>query len=106
MNKHTPVPWEIQERERSGRNDRQIGDCLDGFPVCLLTYNGIRLRTNEAEDTDNSIFIVTACNSYDDLLEACKLALNDYHHTLDGQPTVTTESKLKAAIAKAERREK
>ena len=77
----------------------------------ILNTFDVRTSTDEVVaavvDEANAEFIVRACNAHDELLEACKDALN----LLEECPTVTRESipydstmwqqKLRAAIAKA-----
>lgn len=61
-------------------------------------------RTGNAADSGQ--FVLTACNAYDDLLAACKLALHNSERFGSGSDTeAETEGALRAAIAKAEQEE-
>ena len=93
---HTPTPWLI---DKFG-NVKMIG----GRKNILVQGFGLN---SEKESVSNSTFIVRACNSHDELLEACKWALdifdNDSHSGnkfFNGENSAI--ARLKLAIAKAE----
>lgn len=92
--KRTPTPWRLSDTGRTihgtGRN----------FQVCTIPAGGVRLS---GVDIANGKFIVRACNSHDELLEACKAALKQ--HRLERRQIFGTdalEEQLRAAISKAE----
>lgn len=89
--KHTPGPWIV------GKNGRlQTIPNIKGGCTVIISES---LKCNPDAD-----FIVTACNCFDDLLEALKDATNQLEcsgYCFD-HPALTP---LRAAIAKAEGRE-
>ena len=72
--KHTPIPWRI-ERQSNGLH----AVCAD-----LAKRHGGSTPFSLATDirVANAEFIVRACNSHADLLEACKRVVSE----LDGDP--------------------
>lgn len=86
-----------------------IGDnCAELQPMnYLLRFGGGNSTREEYDqaDVENAEFIVRACNSHYDLLEACKAALDGLYsyRALDGNCSAMSEkAKLEAAIQKAE----
>ena len=92
--KHTPIPWRI-ERQSNGL-----------YAVCadLAKRHGGSTPFSLATDirVANAEFIVRACNSHADLLEACKDLVIAAEET--GYAGLAL-ARAKAAIAKAEGRE-
>ena len=76
--KHTPVPWTSETR---------FGHTSDGSPRQVITAESVdriavmSLRGAAESDLSNARYIVQACNSHADLLEACAalLAADDEH---------------------------
>jgi hypothetical protein len=73
--KHTPTPWKIlpggADRIHAGKN----AECHK--IVSCYTENEYAEKHDQsfsAEDFANAAFIVRACNNFDDMLEALKLA--------------------------------
>jgi hypothetical protein len=103
MSKHTPGPWQARQNGKIITIDGDVngsyyygiaqinarGDCDKGIPSKL--------------DRANAEFIVRACNSHDDLLEACKTALHEMRNTVAPRDSFTDAvDQLDAAITKAE----
>ena len=88
---HTPGKWNNNDVVRPfcviDSKDRLVADCHTEL---------IRERT-KAENKANAQFIVTACNSYYELLEACRAALFFCHQGHQDGPVIA----LQRAIAKA-----
>ena len=90
--KHTPTPWKIVpiweafivEGKKKEKLFFQVGNY--DVPACSKT---------------NAAFIVQACNSHEELLEASKRALKEILELTDAQP-VYRPNYLIQAIAKAE----
>lgn len=79
---HSALPWDISK----------IGNNYDQYSI----YSGDELIVNSCEGKANAKFIVTACNSHDALLEACRGILR--HSGIDE----TWLAPIRAAIAQAE----
>lgn len=62
---HTPGPWIVNKTKRS----------LIDSPTVNRIIAETRGESLE-EKRSNAAFIVTACNSHDDLLEACKMLIH------------------------------
>ncbi len=98
MSKHTKGKWEVM--------DEYFVACNSG--VIAKTYLGVPASKKvEAKWKANADFIVRACNSHDELLEACKKAIstfkNDSHYGdkfFNGENS--TIRYLELAISKAE----
>ncbi len=91
-NKHTSVPWEVSDKQPC-----QIwanGKCI--AMTCLWPDYG------NPEAYANAEFIVRACNSFDELLEACEEVLQSPNMQISWQ----TFNKIKQALTKAGRKEK
>jgi hypothetical protein len=84
---HTPTPW--RSLIKGGRFI--ITD--DGIPIAECMHE------LKQPDGANAAFIVKACNCHDELLEACKVALNDHKY---GLLPSDTRILLRKAIARAE----
>jgi hypothetical protein len=97
---HSPVPWKVEIGPYSG-NDWLIGSALNGKNYSITTDHIHASEMNGADAEDDAKFIVAACNSHDDLLEACKTALE---YMKIGRISYDNElySQLITAIAKAE----
>jgi hypothetical protein len=74
---HTPVPWTVNIRkddyissitDADGYSIIRLSDQYRGYPECGEDL----VMDMESED---AAFIVRACNSHDELVEACKLGL-------------------------------
>jgi len=110
---HTPVPWKIGAREIL-YGEMYIGVDAASRSIAKMT-GGYYTRPHRpeskatiAENTANAEFIVRAVNSHDDLLAACRVAqdLTDkWKRTEHGADFNEVDSVLRAAIAKAGRRE-
>ena len=68
--KHTPTPWYIE-----GTGDDVL---INDLPETDSHRSSIALVYSDGIDSElpNAEFIVKAVNSHDDLLKACKMALN------------------------------
>lgn len=90
---HTPIPWRI------------FGDCqIEASGVILAeAVHCTHYPRSRDEDLANARFIVTAVNSHQALLDACKAAMG----ALQGQPSMADihhlEAQLQAAIALVEK---
>lgn len=82
---HTPTPWQ---------SDNDVIFCNGHFAIAKT----IKLGIPEKESKANAAFIVRACNSHEELLEACKSALILIAPT----DQKALKRKLEQAIAKAE----
>jgi hypothetical protein len=95
--KHTATPWKAEKRNVECQ--RTILSAAGGY----LAIIGNPWTPYDDETEANAAFIVTACNSHDELLEACKEALKQLsergHLYHEEQLAIT---KLEKAIAKAE----
>lgn len=90
--KHTPIPWHHDpEVPRYVYANRDKGPC-----IAAMQY----VNDSEEEAQANAAFIVTAVNSHEELLRACKAALDML--TNDRAIGVPLQAWLEAAIAKAE----
>lgn len=92
-----PRPWRIEDAMIDGWNCYQIFDAADN-PVTTVMGYGLNPRAR-AE------LIVRAVNSFDDLLEACRQAVETFR-VFDGTPYESTKiiSYLETRIASAERK--
>ena len=110
---HTKLPWTIDDMPLPSRKFIRIGNDVAHIPVKGGKYYSIKQVDKETQA--NAKFIVRACNSHYDLLEACKEAydaLKDIINASDnGQPYSAEEldssfskiaSDLYDLIAKAE----
>jgi len=92
--KHTPEPWEI--------NDYINKSICVKFWInaknCNDTIIEIKSYDNIKKAKANANFIIKACNSHYELLEACKSALN----YINGDGYKNTIPKLQQAINKVE----
>jgi len=104
-NKHTPGPWEY--RERNHKQDGKAQDQYDRFLIECNTYiPGVKGIVAKCGYRFNAEFIIQACNSHYDLLEACKKAYNVIVNDRLSLGTATnTLSQLQQALAHAERKE-
>ena len=72
---HTPTPWRIpanknlNARSRSGIMIESAPLSNGGGPQYIAEVSGISI---EGDSLSNAEFIVRACNSFEELLEACK----------------------------------
>lgn len=96
QSKYTPLPWKISKNEANW-DSNIIYDALNPIAEC----NGIMLNAEE-----NAQFIIRACNSHYNLLEACKKSLYDCEHAgpRSDSPNLPDDTilMLKQAIKKAE----
>lgn len=123
MNNHTPLPWirtngtdifsSLGAKNSSGilpssnMDGWQIADCSQG--ICFIGDTKVELT--KEEQLSNAKFIVRACNSHYELLEACKTLIKwledsnltktmDYPWSKGVEYSMITEAKQ--AIKKAE----
>lgn len=99
MNKHTPTPYYYEEEYGTIHGS-------DSFEIC-----GINTRMSSAKGMDfcyaeqaaNAEFIVRACNSHDELVEALKDAISLLEDRFDGMGITQKEmfTDMKKAITKA-----
>jgi len=92
VSKHTPLPWET---------DAEV----------VYTTVGEKETVADCWEDDDAEFIVLACNSFDDLLAACKAGIKSIENRQSHAAGVSTEwsgdddpalQQLRNAIAKAE----
>lgn len=99
--KHTPGPWRALEFGETISIDQTPNGEKNSLCVSGVAFINPRGNSNagipSAQDRANARFIVRACNSHEELLEACKLALLILGDT-------EKSSGIKQAIAKAEGR--
>ncbi len=100
---HTPTPWHTKN------NETEIADSR-GWRIAYVSFEAP--RTADERDA-NAAFIVRACNSHEQLLEACKALLiclrsAECSSTCPIDCTVGDRpgDKARAAIAKAEEGDK
>jgi len=107
---HAELPWKAGDRDTiSGKyNDSNMSQSFkDGFWAVFARYKGTGAWVACAEgivSEADARFIVKACNSHYNLLEACKLALAFETQPCTGIKLIATDlpNILRAAIAKAE----
>lgn len=84
--KHSPLPWKYDERVGClaiylEGTDPELSHCIEDADAWAIHFKQGHVFAGswalEPEDIANAQFIVRAVNSYYDLLEACKLALNE-----------------------------
>ena len=99
---HTPTPW------CSNINGNAIAaQLVDGYIVKIAEVYVPQRSIEEhydkrAEGAANAAFIVTACNSHDILVEACKAALNRIYSDIEKDRPATSEAaQLRAALSAA-----
>lgn len=93
MNAPTPVPWMVDWRSIR----RATPDADSGAQPVLCTLGSE--ETSDSEDEANARFIVLACNSHYDLLQALRAVLP---WAEDDKPEQPEFAAARAAIAKAE----
>lgn len=97
---HSPLPWFVLEDNLGCKN---IGSKAGKEIFTVGFTDGL---PNEATDLANAQFIVTACNSYHELLEACRLSLilvkTLEEKKMAGANIQMLGNTLEATIAKAE----
>lgn len=98
MSEFTPIPWKITDSNRHG--DIYIGS--EGSHHFIIVEHG---PFTGGDTKATAEFIVRACNSFGELLEACKMAhiiMEKYYmaETM-GHEYETIQKLLKDAIAKA-----
>jgi len=93
----TPGPWKVSGCW--GLEGKRITYVNEGSNFQVATTDGRKKEENGA----NAEFIVRACNSHDDLLEACK----EFVRKVECGEARSKRSyqQMKAAISKAERKE-
>ena len=68
MSKHSPLPWASKFSDSRDFEDYEVYD----------TYDNLLCVVDEKPDAD---LIVRAVNSHDKLVEACKLAINNFERS-------------------------
>jgi len=86
---HTPPPYRLHDMERAtivaGRPGGEVANCTNGF----------------GNQDANANFIILACNSHSDMLEALRRAEEWLSGWMSAEPYIET---IRAAIAKGEGR--
>ena len=82
MPRHTPTPWKVQSVEEKhhgydGWNTFAVRD--EKTNGCIAMVGEVDRQFDEANEA-NAAFIITACNSHDELLAELKLALRYLEH--------------------------
>ena len=97
--KHTPVPYKWDEPSNWHGLSARIYHENEGRyePIATVQLSGWPRRVGLA----NAAFLVRAANSHEQLLEACRIALDNLTN-IYGCPNGATASMLRAAIAAAE----
>jgi len=112
MQQHSPLPWKYDERVGClaiypESTAPELSYCLAGASKWAIHFKQGHVFAGswalESEDIANAHLIVRAVNSYYDLLEACKLALDGAPWQPLGEDIRTM---LRAAITKAQGGEK
>lgn len=107
---HTPTPWLLSHdtNDIRDRNDRMIvnGQSIHGHAIKDGAYSsGAVLYAKDDGGNANAAFIIRACNSHDDLLNAAVNAVNTINRLHpQGRPYNDFNlvyQELKYAIAKA-----
>jgi hypothetical protein len=105
--RHSRLPWIVETGPYSG-NDWLIGSAINGKDYSITTDHVHASAMNGADAEDDAKFIVEACNNYeavlaqrDDLLEACKMALEviKWNGVDEGIGPTGIGNMLRAAIA-------
>ena len=94
--KHTPIPY---RHVTAGENHWiKAGDRVIAF---IGGNDGVFTTTPGTRHADNAVFIVRACNSYDDMLEVLKAVLKAHplHYGMTEHKGLMAQ--VEAAIAKA-----
>jgi len=125
MTKHTPLPWKMDSssipnevsiisqwsKENDVKDSATFGD-YRGSIICSMNFNDGVPTKKQAEA--NAQFIVTACNSYYELLEACKTFMREWENEENNENpenfvnnlySKSIIAKICQAIAKAEGKE-
>ncbi len=92
---HTPTPWQLATNDPTLILSEAVdadGDAVIIADVLNGTINGVGL------DTANAAFIIKAVNAHDELVEACRLAYEDWQNGEHGSPAFIA---LERALAKA-----
>lgn len=95
MTKHTPGPWVVAE---DVFNDRPEIRDRDGRLIAVVMA---RYPMSATTQSSNAAFIATACNCHEELVAACKEAIELIEIMTDYKGLSTWEM-LKAALSKAE----
>lgn len=109
MPRHTPTPWMIQRVEEKhhgydGWNTFAVRD--EKTNGCIAMVGEVDRQFDEANEA-NAAFIITACNSHDELLAELKLALRYLEHPdVEAIPFAmrasTVANRIRRTIAKLE----
>lgn len=96
--KQTPTPWTIEHY--TGHPHIEIYGKIEGSTIpARICY----MPDHHGEAASNAAFIVRACNSHGELVDACKLAEDALDIASNEHPTfIKIRNQLRAAIAKAE----
>jgi len=99
--KHTPLPW-VSKYVQVADKWEILGKEKDGSEKWI----GVMIWGSEPEDEANNEFILRACNSHYELVEACKEAIDLLRDEWEGTSPNSIGNKtirqLEQAIAKAE----
>lgn len=115
---HTPTPWAVElhdadpgipRSQGGGRKVQIYGNTKDatGITGCVRIATVSRANVELPITKANAAFIVRACNSHDELLEACKRVEYFFQNITDSYKGPNYAEAFKAvssAIAKAEGR--
>ncbi len=105
---HTKLPWHLQDRLTLRNNPCGIDVMGDDKRVCIMP-DGATTGGGRAfpEQWNNAQFIVQACNSHYELIEACKRALSycvanfENDNTDKDDPAVAIADALEQALKQA-----
>lgn len=97
---HTPGPWRAEWLDDL---DGWIMDGAGNYLATIVTEDDDGFLVPAAEQEANARFIVQACNSFEELLAAAKLSLEEleYLHKRLGLSPCAASVDLRKAIAKA-----
>ena len=80
MTKHSELPWRVEYLDKAENSVRAIITRIDRVSKSVYKYALAYILESDIgtdEAKANAYYIVRACNSYDNLLAACKYALTD-----------------------------
>ena len=99
--KHTPLPWKTKYVQVADKWEI-LGANKNGTEKWI----GVMIWGSEPEDIANNEFIIRACNSHYELLEACKRTVEMFDKNSTAMNELPyTYTRLKQVIAKAEGKE-
>lgn len=104
MSKHTKTPWRYVKQDNIIVSESKlVADVNEGVsPLTAIVPSS--WDCSEEERNANAEFIVCACNSHEDLLDACKAIVRRWDSGIDALTEAVEIAAVRAAINKAEGR--